>query len=113
VATISANGEREIGELIASATEKDGNTLGNELEVVEGMKLGRVSAVRYRFSYYVNMFFACRQELEHPLIFIHDKKISDMNSLVRIMELVVEKRRPLLIVAEDLESELLVLGNIS
>ncbi|GJQ94565.1 chaperonin CPN60-like protein 2, mitochondrial [Tanacetum coccineum] len=49
------------------------------------------------------------QELEHPLIFIHDKKNSDMNSLVRILELAVEKRRPLLIVAEDLESELLAM----
>ncbi|KAI3806827.1 hypothetical protein L1987_22742 [Smallanthus sonchifolius] len=48
-------------------------------------------------------------ELEHPLIFIHDKKISDLNSLVRILELAVEKRRPLLIVAEDIESELLAM----
>lgn len=42
------------------------------------------------FSYYVNIFFECRQELEHPLIIIHDKKISDMHSLVRILELAIE-----------------------
>ncbi|GJV59441.1 chaperonin CPN60-like protein 2, mitochondrial [Tanacetum coccineum] len=111
VATISANGEREIGELIARAIEKvgkdgvitvaDDNTLDNELEVVEGMKLGR--------GYISPYFVTDMQELEHPLIFIHDKKISDMNSLVRILELAVEKRRPLLIVAEDLESELLAM----
>ncbi|GJW87988.1 RNA-directed DNA polymerase, eukaryota [Tanacetum coccineum] len=76
VATISANGEREIGELIARAIEKV-------------RKDGVINSMQ--------------QELEHPLIFIHDKKISDMNSLVRILELAVEKRRPLLIVVEDLE----------
>ncbi|PWA62204.1 heat shock protein 60-3A [Artemisia annua] len=115
VATISANGEREIGELIARAMEKvgkegvitvaDGNTLDNELEVVEGMKLGR----GYISPYFVTDTKTQKCELEHPLIFIHDKKISDLNSLVRILELAVEKRRPLLIVAEDLESELLAM----
>nr|GEV31054.1 chaperonin CPN60-like 2, mitochondrial [Tanacetum cinerariifolium] len=115
VATISANGEREIGELIAKAMEKvgkdgvitvaDGNTLDNELEVVEGMKLGR----GYISPYFVTDTKTQKCELEHPLIFIHDKKISDMTSLVRILELAVEKRRPLLIVAEDLESELLAM----
>ncbi|KAI3763382.1 hypothetical protein L1987_53839 [Smallanthus sonchifolius] len=115
VATISANGEREIGELIARAMEKvgkqgvitvaDGNTLDNELEVVEGMKLGR----GYISPYFVTNTKTQKCELEHPLIFIHDKKISDLNSLVRILELAVEKRRPLLIVAEDIESELLAM----
>ncbi|XP_071733508.1 chaperonin CPN60-like 2, mitochondrial [Rutidosis leptorrhynchoides] len=115
VGTISANGEREIGELIAKAMEKvgkegvitvaDGNTLFNELEVVEGMKLGR----GYISPYFVTDAKTQKCELEHPLIFIHDKKISDMNSLVRILELAVEKRRPLLIVAEDLESDLLAM----
>ncbi|KAJ0586407.1 putative chaperonin Cpn60/TCP-1 family, groEL-like apical domain superfamily [Helianthus annuus] len=115
VATISANGEREIGELIARAMEKvgkegvitvaDGNTLDNELEVVEGMKLGR----GYISPYFVTDTKTQKCELEHPLIFIHDKKISDLNSLVRILELAVEKRRPLLIVAEDIESELLAM----
>ncbi|KAD6118635.1 hypothetical protein E3N88_09906 [Mikania micrantha] len=115
VATISANGDREIGELIARAMEKvgkegvitiaDGNTLDNELEVVEGMKLGR----GYISPYFVTDTKTQKCELEHPLIFIHDKKISDMNSLVRILELAVEKRRPLLIVAEDIESDLLTM----
>nr|GEX06962.1 chaperonin CPN60-like 2, mitochondrial [Tanacetum cinerariifolium] len=116
VATISTNREREIGELNARAMEKvgkdsvitvaDGNTLDNELEVVEGMKLGR----GYISPYFVtNTKTKKCAEYEHPLIFIHDKKISDMNSLVRILELAVEKCRPLLIVAEYLESELLAM----
>ncbi|CAI9267565.1 unnamed protein product [Lactuca saligna] len=115
VATISANGEREIGELIARAMEKvgkegvitvaDGNTLYNELEVVEGMKLGR----GYISPYFVTNTMTQKCELEHPLIFIHDKKVSDVNSLVRILELALGKNRPLLIVAEDLESELLAM----
>ncbi|WCJ39525.1 Chaperonin GroEL [Euphorbia peplus] len=111
VATISANGEREIGELIARAMEKvgkegvitvaDGNTLENELEVVEGMKLAR----GYISPYFITDVKAQKCELENPLILIHEKKISDMNSLVRVLELAVENNRPLLIVAEDVESE--------
>ncbi|EXC09149.1 hypothetical protein L484_005105 [Morus notabilis] len=113
VATISANGEREIGELIARAMEKvgkegvitvaDGNTLDNELEVVEGMKLGR----GYISPYFITDQKTQKCELEHPLILIYDKKISDMNSLVRILELAVKKNRPLLVVAEDVESDVL------
>ncbi|CAN4086948.1 unnamed protein product [Withania somnifera] len=110
---VSANGEREIGELIARAMEKvgkegvitvaDGNTLDNELEVVEGMKLGR----GYISPYFVTDEKTQKCELENPLILIHDKKISDLNSLVRILELALKRRRPLLVVAEDVESDAL------
>ncbi|CAN1785785.1 Chaperonin CPN60-like 2, mitochondrial [Linum perenne] len=115
VGTISANGEREIGELIARAMEKvgkegvitvaDGNTLDNELEVVEGLKLARG---------YISPYFTTDQktqkcELENPLILIHEKKISDMASLVKILEFAVNKSRPLLVVAEDVDSEALAM----
>ncbi|KAL5579490.1 hypothetical protein UlMin_011932 [Ulmus minor] len=115
VGTISANGEREIGELLARAMEKvgkegvitvaDGNTLDNELDVVEGMKLGR----GYISPYFVTDQKTLKCELENPLILIHEKKISDMNLLVRILELAVKKNRPLLIVAEDVESDALAM----
>ncbi|KAL2539133.1 Chaperonin CPN60-like 2 [Abeliophyllum distichum] len=115
VATISANGEREIGELIARAMEKvgkegiitvaDGNTLDNELDVVEGMKLAR----GYISPYFVTDEKTQTCELENPLIIIHDKKISDINSLVRILEMAVKRRLPLLIVSEDVESEALTM----
>ncbi|KAK4427344.1 Chaperonin CPN60-like 2, mitochondrial [Sesamum alatum] len=111
VATISANGEREIGELLARAMEKvgkegvitvaDGNTMDNELEVVEGMKLAR----GYISPYFVTDAKTQKCELENPLILIHEKKISDMNALVRVLELAVKRNRPVLIVAEDVESE--------
>ncbi|CAL9062740.1 unnamed protein product [Musa banksii] len=115
VATISANNEREIGELIARAMERvgkdgvitvsDGNTLDNEMEVVEGMKLGR----GYISPYFITDVKTQKCELENPLILIHDKKISDMNSLVRILELALKNHRALLIVAEDLESNALAM----
>jgi len=113
VGTISANGEREIGELIAKAMEKvgkegvitivDGNTLYNELEVVEGMKLDR----GYISPYFVTNLKTQKCELEDPLILIHDKKISNMHAVVKVLEMALKKQRPLLIVAEDLESEAL------
>lgn len=115
VGTISANGERDIGELIARAMEKvgkegvitvaDGNTLHNELEVVEGMKLAR----GYISPYFITDHMTQKCELEHPLILIHEKKISDMSSLVKILELAMEKHRPLLVVAEDVESDALAM----
>ncbi|XP_041016435.1 chaperonin CPN60-like 2, mitochondrial isoform X2 [Juglans microcarpa x Juglans regia] len=115
VATISANGEYEIGDLIARAMEKvgkegvitvaDGNTLDNELEVVEGMKLAR----GYISPYFVTDQKTQKCELENPLILIYDKKISDMNSLLRILEPAVQKNRALLIVAEDVDSEALAM----
>lgn len=115
VATISANGEHEIGELVARAMKKvgkegvitvaDGNTLCDELEVVEGMKLGR----GFMSPYFITDEKTQKCELENPLILIHDKKISSMDSLVRILELALKKSRALLIVAEDLESDALAM----
>ncbi|TVU48411.1 hypothetical protein EJB05_08047 [Eragrostis curvula] len=103
VGTISANGEREIGELIAKAMEKvgkegvitiaDGNTLYNELEVVEGMKLDR----GYISPYFITNQKNQKCELSDPLILIYDKKISNIHA----------KQKPLLIIAEDVESEAL------
>ncbi|KAH9619522.1 hypothetical protein KSS87_015010 [Heliosperma pusillum] len=115
VGTISANGEREIGELIARAMEKvgkegvitvaDGNTLDNELEVVEGMKLAR----GYISPYFITDEKTQICELEKPLVLIHEKKISNAESLVRSLELAIQANRPLLIVAEDIDGDALSL----
>ncbi|CAG9464806.1 unnamed protein product [Pedinophyceae sp. YPF-701] len=112
VGTISANGDREIGELIAQAmrqvgkegviTVADGNTLENELEVVEGMKFDRG---------YISPYFAdpktLKCELDDPMILIVEKKVSVLQSILPILEAAVKQQRPLLIVAEDVESEAL------
>ncbi|EEF44304.1 chaperonin CPN60-2, mitochondrial [Ricinus communis] len=113
VGTISANGEREIGELIAKAMEKvgkegvitiqDGKTLYNELEVVEGMKLDR----GYISPYFITNQKNQKCELDDPLILIHEKKISSINAVVKVLELALKRQRPLLIIAEDVESEAL------
>ncbi|KNA18027.1 hypothetical protein SOVF_074530 [Spinacia oleracea] len=115
VATISANGEREIGELIARAMEKvgkegvitvsDGNTLDNELEVLEGMKLAR----GYISPYFITDQKTQKCELENPLVLICEKKMSDVASLLKVLELALEMSRPLLIVAEDIEGDALTL----
>ncbi|KAJ8451186.1 hypothetical protein Cgig2_013958 [Carnegiea gigantea] len=113
VGTISANGEREIGELIAKAMEKvgkegvitiqDGKTLYNELEVVEGMKLDR----GYISPYFITNPKTQKCELDDPLILIHEKKITSVNSVVKALELALKRQKPLLIVAEDVDSEAL------
>ncbi|XP_042384158.1 chaperonin CPN60-2, mitochondrial isoform X1 [Zingiber officinale] len=113
VGKISSNGEREIGELIAKAMEKvgkegvitvsDGKTLYNELEVVEGMKLDR----GYISPYFITDQKNQKCELEDPLILIHEKKISSINAVVKVLELALKRQRPLLIVAEDVESDAL------
>ncbi|KAH7331216.1 hypothetical protein KP509_20G020600 [Ceratopteris richardii] len=113
VGTISANGDREIGELIAKAMERvgkdgvitvsDGKTMTNELEVVEGMKLDR----GYISPYFVNNAKTQKCELENPVILIHDKKISSLNSLIPFLEMALGEQKPVLIVAEDVESEAL------
>ncbi|CAL5413690.1 unnamed protein product [Camellia sinensis] len=116
VGTTSANGEREIGELIAKAMEKvgkegaitiaDGKTLYNELEVVKGMKLDYRD---YRFHYFITNL-KCHQrpysyhlywrELEDPLILFYEKKISSINAIVKVIELALKRQRPLLIVTD-------------
>ena len=113
VGTISANGEREIGELIAKAMEKvgkegvisvaDGKTLENELDVVEGMKFDR----GYISPYFVTDQKAMKVEYENALLLIVEKKISGLTTILPILEKVVATQRPLVIVAEDVESEAL------
>lgn len=113
VGTISANGEREIGDLLAEAMEKvgkegvitvqDGKTLHTELEVVEGMKFDRGYISPYFMTDNKNQ--TC--EFEKPLILLVDGKISGLQSLIPLLENVVRTQRPLLIVAEDVESEAL------
>ncbi|CAI9290539.1 unnamed protein product [Lactuca saligna] len=113
VGTISANGEREIGELIAKAMERvgkegvitiqDGKTLYNELEVVEGMKLDR----GYISPHFITNTKNQKCELDDPIVLIHEKKISSISSIIKVLELALKKQRPLLIVAEDVESEAL------
>ena len=113
VGTISANGEREIGDLIARAMEKvgkegvitvaDGKTLENELEVVEGMKFER----GYISPYFVTNPKTQKCELENPYVLVFEKRISGLTSLLPVLEAVLKTQRPLLIVAEDVESEAL------
>lgn len=113
VGTISANGEREIGELIARAMEKvgkegvitvqDGKTLENELEVVEGMKFDR----GYISPYFVTDQKTMKCELEDPFVLICEKKISGIASIIPVLEQVLKTQRPLLIISEDVESEAL------
>lgn len=113
VGTISANGDREIGGLIARAMEKvgkdgvitvsDGKTLYNELEVVEGMKLDR----GFISPYFITNAKTQKCELENPVVLIYEKKISGLNTIIPVLELVMKEQRPLLVVAEDVESEAL------
>jgi chaperonin GroEL len=111
VGTISANGEREIGEIIARAMEKVGNegvitveeakSLETELEVVEGMQFDR----GYISPYFVTNAEKMVAELESPYILLHEKKLSNLQPLLPVLEAVVQSGRPLLIVAEDVDGE--------
>ena len=113
VGTISANGDKEIGEMLAEAMEKVGNegvitveeakSLHNELEVVEGMQFDR----GYLSPYFITNPDKMTCELENPYILYHDGKLSNMQALVPVLEQVVQSGRPLLIVAEDVEGEAL------
>jgi len=113
VGTISANSDTEIGQLIADAMERvgkegvitvqDGKTLDNELEVVEGMKFDR----GYISPYFITNAKTQTVELENPHILLVEKKVSNLQQLVPILESVVKSQASLLIVAEDVESEAL------
>src|ERR671924_57408 len=113
VGTISANGEREVGEMIAQAMQKVGNegvitveeakSLDTELDVVEGMQFDR----GYLSPYFVTNAEKMVAELEDPYILLHEKKLSGLQSLLPVLEAVVRSGKPLLIVAEDVEGEAL------
>jgi chaperonin GroEL len=113
VGTISANGEKSIGEQIAGAMQKVGNegvitveeakSLETETEVVEGMQFDR----GYLSAYFVTNPEKMTAVLEEPLILLHEKKLSNLQSMLPVLEAVVQTGRPLLIVAEDIEGEAL------
>src|SRR3712207_3942081 len=113
VGTISANGDKAIGEMIAQAMQKVGNegvitveeakTAETELDVVEGMQFDR----GYLSPYFITNAEKMIAELEDPYILIHEKKLSSLQSLLPILEAVVQTSKPLLIVAEDIEGEAL------
>ncbi|NRP21999.1 60 kDa chaperonin 5 [Ensifer adhaerens] len=113
VGTISANGDIEIGRFLAEAMEKVGNegvitveeakTAVTELEVVEGMQFDR----GYLSPYFVTNPEKMRVEFEEPYILIHEKKLSNLQTLLPVLEAVVQSGKPLLIIAEDVEGEAL------
>ena len=113
VGTISANGETEIGEMIAKAMEKVGKEgvitveeakgMASELDVVEGMQFDR----GYLSPYFITNPEKMTVELDNPYILIHEKKLSNLQALLPVLEAVVQSSRPLLIIAEDVEGEAL------
>ncbi len=113
VGTISANNDREIGEMIAEAMQKVGNegvitveeakSLATELDVVEGMQFDR----GYISPYFVTNADKMFAELEAPYILLHEKKLPGLQALLPLLEAVVQSGKPLLIVAEDIEGEAL------
>ncbi|RYZ06380.1 MAG: chaperonin GroEL [Alphaproteobacteria bacterium] len=113
VGTISANGEAEIGAMIAQAMEKVGNegvitveeakALETELDVVEGMQFDR----GYLSAYFVTNADKMEAVLEDALILLHEKKLASLQPLLPVLEAVVQTSRPLLIISEDVEGEAL------
>ncbi len=113
VGTISANGDTEIGQMIAKAMKKVGNdgvitveeakALETELDVVEGMQFDR----GYISPYFITDADKMRVELEDPYILINEKKLSNMQSLLPVLEAIVQTGRPILLIAEDVEGEAL------
>ncbi len=113
VGTISANGDTEVGEMIAEAMEQVGNEgvitveeakgLETELDVVEGMLFDR----GYTSPYFITNAEKMNCEMENPHILIHESKLSGLQPLLPLLEQVVQSGRPLLIIAEDIEGEAL------
>jgi chaperonin GroEL len=113
VGTISANGERAVGDMMADAMEKVGKegaitleeakSLETELEVVEGMQFDR----GYLSPYFITNGEKMLCELEDPYIFLHEKKLSGLQPLLPLLEAVVQSGKPLLVVAEDVEGDVL------
>jgi chaperonin GroEL len=113
VGTISANGEAEIGRMIAEAMQKVGNEgvitveeakgMETELEVVEGMQFDR----GYLSPYFITNAEKMTVDLDNPYVLIHEKKLSGLQALLPLLEAVVQSARPLLIIAEDIEGEAL------
>src|SRR6187455_1459590 len=121
VGSISANGDAEIGKIIAEAMDKvgkegvitveDGSGLNSELEVVEGMQFDR----GYLSPYFINNAEKQIAILENPYVLLHDKKISNIRDLLPVLEQVAKAGKPLLIIAEEVEGEALatlVVNNI-
>ncbi|MBI1384026.1 MAG: chaperonin GroEL [Rhizobiales bacterium] len=113
VGTISSNGDVEIGRMIAEAMQKVGNegvitveeakALATELDVVEGMQFDR----GYLSPYFVTNAEKMTADLEDPYVLIHEKKLSNLQAMLPILEAVVQSSKPLLIIAEDVEGEAL------
>jgi chaperonin GroEL len=113
VGTIASNGDKEIGRMLAEAMQKVGNegvitveeakSLETELDVVEGMQFDR----GYISPYFITDADKMRAVLEDPYILIHEKKLSNLQSLLPVLESVVQSGKPLLVIAEDVEGEAL------
>jgi chaperonin GroEL len=113
VATVSGNGDREVGEMLAKAMQKVGNegvitveeakSLETELDVVEGMQFDR----GYVSPYFITDAEKMVCELEDPYILLHEKKLSGLQPMLPLLESVVQSGKPLLIVAEEVEGEAL------
>ena len=113
VGTISANGDKEIGNMIAKAMQKVGNEgvitveeakgVETELDVVEGMQFDR----GYLSPYFITNADKMTTELENPYILLHEKKLTNLQPMVPLLEAVVQSGRPLMIISEDVEGEAL------
>jgi chaperonin GroEL len=113
VGTISANGDKSVGEMIANAMQKVGNegvitveeakSLETELDIVEGMQFDR----GYLSPYFITNAEKMIAELEDPYILIHEKKLSSLQALLPVLESIVQAGKPLVIIAEDVEGEAL------